>query len=106
MAETVYWHPEARKDLEELSEDKKDLVKKRVGEFGEEGTSYRNFGRVTVEDHGFDMFKIKVKENETIKINQRVIIDRYHGSWVIWGVSHREDVYETEFIEKVMERQY
>lgn len=30
MAETVYWHPEAEKDLAELSEEKQELIKQRV----------------------------------------------------------------------------
>lgn len=106
MAETVYWHPKAEKDLKLLSERKKDLIKQRVKEFGEEGTNYKHFGRVTVDDHDFDMFKIKLKEEEPFEINQRVIIDRYHGSWVIWGVKHREEVYESDFIEQIFERQY
>ena len=106
MAEKIYWHPEAEKDLQKLSNQKQELIKKRVKEFSEEGTGYKHFGRVTVEEHGFDMFKIKVKEGEPLEINQRVIIDRYHGSWVIWGVKHREDVYETEFVEQIMDRRY
>jgi mRNA-degrading endonuclease RelE of RelBE toxin-antitoxin system len=106
MADKVYWHPEAEKDLEKLSEEKRKLIKQRVKKFGKEGTSYRYFGRVTVEDHSFDMYKLKVKESKPFEINQRVIIDRYHDSWIIWGVKNREEVYESDFIEQVMERKY
>lgn len=106
MAETVYWHPEARKDLEKLSQGKQDLITERVGEFSKEGRSYKHFGRVTVKEHSFNKFKIKVKETEPFEINQRVVIDRYQNSWVIWGVKHRENVYESEFVEEIMEREY
>jgi mRNA-degrading endonuclease RelE of RelBE toxin-antitoxin system len=106
MADKVYWHPETEKDLEKLSEEKQKLIKQRVKEFSRQGTSYRYFGRVTVEDHSFDMYKLKVKESEPFEINQRVIIDIYHGSWIIWGVKNREEVYGSEFIEQVMERRY
>ena len=82
------------------------MIKQRVKEFSEQGNNYNYFGRVTVDDSDFDMYKIKFKEDEPLQINQRVIIDRYHGSWVIWGVKHREEVYNSEFIEQVMERKY
>lgn len=106
MVETVYWHPEAEKDLKQLSRKKQDFITEIVGRFRKEGTSYNRFGRVTVDKHSFDKFKLKLKEKEPVEINQRVIIDRYHNSWMIWGVKHREDVYKSDYVEELMEREY
>jgi hypothetical protein len=106
MAEEIYWHPEAEDDIAKLNREKRELVMQKVKEFSEKGAKYRHFGRVTANKHDFDMYRIKIKEEEPLEINQRVIIDRYHESWIIWGVKHRKDVYDSEFIEQIMEREY
>lgn len=102
----VFWHPEAQKEVLELSEEKQKLIDERVSEFKEKGMEYKHFGRVSREEHSFNKYKIKLKEENPVEINQRVILDVYHDQWIIYGVQHRDNAYKKPFIKLVKEREY
>ena len=101
-----YFHPMADKELLELSRDKQKFVKDVVREFKEEGMNYKRFGKFTDKNADIDCFRLKLKEKESIEINQRVIISIIDQKFVAYGIEHRENVYSEDYLEKVKDRMY
>lgn len=69
-----YFHPEADRELLELDKEKQKIVRETVEEFKSKGMDFKNFGRLSDGEAGIDCFRLKVKQEEPLKINQRVII--------------------------------
>ena len=102
----LYWHPEAEKEALELSEEKQEMIDRAAEKFQEEGKEYKYFGRVTKKEYDFDKFKLKVKQNNPLKVNQRMILQECHGKWVVLGVEHRQDSYRKHYIDLIHQREY
>lgn len=101
----AYWHPKATKQLKELEQNIQDEVEEAIKEFEEEGPGYDKIGKVEKKELDIDIFRLKVV-SESQEVNHRVLIDEAFGSWVFYGVYHRDDAYKIENLMKILKRDY
>ena len=102
----LYFHPEADRELLKLSREKQKVVDTRVENFKDKGTSYNHVGRFTDEKQGIDCYRLKIKTDEPVEVNQRMIISVYQSQFVAYGIEHRERVYSKEYLEEIKDRMY
>ncbi|MFB6100450.1 MAG: hypothetical protein ABEK16_04205 [Candidatus Nanohalobium sp.] len=102
----LYFHPDADRELLELSEEKQKVVYARVENLKEKGTSYKHFGRFTDGEQEIDCYRLKIKTDKPVEVNQRVIISVYQGQFVAYGIEHRDNVYSEDYLEEIKDRMY
>lgn len=102
----LHFHPETEAEIEELNLEKQQVIKKQVKEFEDQGTKYKHFSRLTIKNHDSSLFRLKIKEDRPVEINQRILIDLFESQYVAYGIEHRNRVYSEEYLEEIKDRMY
>ncbi len=104
MAE-AFWHPDARVELEELSESGRRVVLEKVSEFEREGTGHDDFDLIEQDYVENDYYRLKIKQDNP-SVSYRLLISDYKNKWVIYGLKHREIAYNKETFMDIESRLY
>ena len=102
----LYFHPAAEQELLDLPKDKQKEVDARVEKLKETGTNYSNFGRLADEETGVDCYRSKIKTEEPVEVNQRMIISIFQNQFVAYGISHHDKVYSKKYLKEIKYRKY
>lgn len=93
--EAVY-SPEARETLQSLPEKVKDSIREGVEELKSNPTGHENSKIIKIA--GREVYRLKVKEERSGKIDHRVVYDIEKGKIRIYSIFHRDEGYSEKRI--------